>query len=145
MGVYSNFTTFDPRFLSTSALGGFSLGATNNHRMAIADNGFMYIIDGYDVHKFDGTESSGISGRAYPSVLTFPEPYQLVDATDGRGFLWIGVTGTTRNLTGSDNQQSIENLCGVYVWDRLSSRVNTTDFIFLSGAKEIRKVFFLGE
>lgn len=127
-------------YLSSVATSGFALGASNDHFMRTADNGFMYIFDGNAVHKLDGTASGGSVGTATANVLLFPAGFITVDAVDWRGLMWIGVQ-TSAVLGSSGTGAYEERTVGVYVWDRQSTVVNTVDFIPLNGVREIRKLY----
>mgnify|MGYP001596411671 CR=1 FL=1 len=142
MGIYNNFSSFDDDYLSSSATGGFVLGA-NRHRLIVADNGFMYILDGSEIHRFDGTTEGGGSGTIKGRVVVFPNPFRLVDGVDSRGFLWVALVSDTRDFRGvGDSSVTGQVTCGVYIWDRQSTRVAQTDFIPVPGVKEIHKIFF---
>ena len=127
-------------FLSASPVNAFSLGS-NNHKLVVADNGFMYILDGSAVHKFNGSISGGTNGTVTPNVLLFPAFFQLVDAIDIRGRMWIAINRTSRNIRSTTAPPSYNELAGVYIWDRQSGAVNMTDFISIDGIREIRVMF----
>ena len=127
-------------FLSVQPVNAFTL-SNSNHRLIVADNGFMYILDGSSLHKFDGTTNGGASGTVTANVLSFPAFFQLVDAVDIRGRMWIGVNRTTRNLRSTVASPSYNEFAGVYIWDRQSGIVNMTDFIPIDGVKEVRIMF----
>lgn len=141
IGVY-DFGTWDDDWLSTLPVGSTTIGSSNNHVFVKSDNGFLYQLDGSFVHKIDGTSSGGVNGTFTANVLSFPDLYQLVDGVDARGYIWIALVGTTRDLVTTDQQTTSENSCGVYVWDRLTSGTQTADFIPIPDAREIRKIFF---
>ncbi len=127
-------------WLSATCSGGATLGETNDHLMIPADNGFMYILDGYSVHKIDGTSTGGTNGTASMNVVQFPTYFKLIDGIDFRGNLWIAIQGTVNSghvEQGSNNQI----ICGVYIWDRLTSVTKMREFIPLVGVKEIRKIY----
>lgn len=127
-------------YLSGTATGGANIGTSTNHFMRTSDNGFMYIFDGQFVHKFDGTAGGGANGTLTANVLTFPAGMITVDAVDWRGLMWTGVQ-TSDTLGAASTASYNERIVGVYVWDRQSTVVNTTDFIPLQGVKEIRKLY----
>ncbi len=142
IGIYDLASTFDDDWLSVAASGAFNLGLSNNHKMRVADNGFMYVLDGSAVHKIDGTTDGGANGTATANVLLFPALFQLVDAVDLRGNLWMALVKTSRDLeSGTYETASFSELSGVYVWDRQSTKVNMTDFITIDGVREIRFIF----
>ena len=133
--------TYTNAWLSSVASGGFYLG-NNNHRMVVADNGLMYVLDGASIHKIDGTTAGGANGTATANVLLFPATFQLIDVVDTRGNLWIALMQDTRDIN-TIPTFSFEKVCGVYVWDRQSTRVSMRDFIPIEGVTEIRYMFLL--
>lgn len=139
IGVFDLTSTYDDTWLSGTATGGFNTGATTQTRMVIADNGFMYVLDGNAVHKVDGTTDGGASGTVTANVLLFPSFFTLVDATDFRGLMWIGVIQSPIDpfATSLSSPAGV----GIYVWDRQSTRVSMTDFIYIPGVMGIKAVF----
>lgn len=128
-------------WLSGTVSGAFTLGAANDHFMRVSDNGFMYIFDGYAVHKIDGTAATGgANGTATGNVLIFPQYFNIVDAVDWRGNLYIGVQ-TSASLGASSILASNEQIVGVYVWDRQSTVLGSKDFIPMNGVREIRRIY----
>jgi len=141
VGTFIETATYDDTWLSATAAGGFNLGE-NNHRMVVADNGFMYMLDGAAVHKIDGTSTGGAGGSTTPNVLLFPANFQLIDAIDTRGVMWIALMKSTRDLySGVTTTSLFTEFVGVYLWDRQSTRVSMQDFIQISGVREIRAMF----
>lgn len=113
-------------------------GTTNF--MQKADNGMCYWFTGNAVHKLDGSLAGGIIGSITRDVLVFPSSMVCMDAVDTNGLMYIGVQTSPRS--GATTTRAFNgDVCGVYVWDRLSTVVRTRDFIPLPGAREIRKVF----
>lgn len=129
-----------PHFMSRAPVGAFFMGSTYL-QMRVADNGFMYILDGSSVHKFDGSISGGESGTVTPNVLEFPPQYTLTDGIDLRGRLWITLFRSTRDIFSSATNTAVyNNYCGVYVWDRATTGTSTEDFILVPGVREIRSI-----
>lgn len=141
MGFYNLASGYNDTHLSTSATSGLVLGATSNHKLIVADNGYMYILDGSAIHKFDGTTSGGTYGSATMNAILFPAMFQLVDGIDLRGKLWVLLTRSTLELSGETGSFSTREFTGVYVWDRKTTTSNFTDFIPISGVKEGRVIF----
>lgn len=134
-------TTNNNTWLSGTVSGGFNIGAANDHFMRVADNGFMYIFDGYAVHKVDGTAATGgTNGTATGNVLIFPQYFTIVDAIDWRGNLYIGVQ-TSQPLGAASVLANNEQVVGVYVWDRQSTVLGSKDFIPMNGVREIRRIY----
>ena len=123
----------------TDIYDGLMIGLTLDEysSLVVADNGFLYILADTRVHKYDGTPVSG-TGLRTTNVLQFPSAYRTRGGIDYRGNLFIGIVGNEKeglnyrsgsirnnDLTTSTNP----HLCGVYVWDRLSTQVRMRDFI----------------
>ena len=136
----TSFTNIETGDTLSSATNGFNTG-NNNVRLRPADNGFMYILDGSAVHKFDGTTAGGSNGEAEENVLKFPGYFQTTDALDYAGFLWITVVGTTRDIITTNLTAFNSIFAGVFVWNRQSRVVNMSDFIPIPGQVEIRAIF----
>ena len=141
MGMY-NFSSFNARFLSTTATNGFNLNSDANHRMVKSDNGIMYILDGNYVHDFDGTLNGGVNGTGLFRHLQFPQPYQISDGVDGLGFIWLAISGTTRDIFGTDQGTTAEIPCSVIPWNRQDTSFKIGNAIPVPGAKEIRVIFW---
>ncbi|HEC65257.1 MAG TPA: hypothetical protein ENI23_08185 [bacterium] len=145
IGIWDFASTFDDDWLENAAASGFKTGATADVRMIVADNGFMYILDGASVHKIDGGATGGANGTATQNVLIFPSPFQCVDAIDLRGKMWIAtIKSTTSIYQATASLGTVSNFCGVYIWDRKSTQVNFTDFIPIDAVREIRSIFVFG-
>jgi hypothetical protein len=124
--------------------GGGSPGLTdcNFNRGILADNGFVYILNGYRVHKFDGTVGGGVSGQLTYDVLNAPKNFTFYDGVDYRGTLILAINADMdSNSFQTRTLQFTPNLCGIYVWDRLSTIVSMRDFIALQGMKIIRRIW----
>lgn len=129
-------------WLSAVATGGFNLGSTNDHFMVVADNGFMYVGDGNSLHKIDGSTNGGANGTATANVLVFPAYFSLVDGVDWRGNLYLALESGDPQVSPSGNTSSFnEQVTGVYVWDRQSTVLGSSDFIPMLGVKQIRKLY----
>ena len=127
-------STFDDNWITATVDGTIGLGL-NLHKMMVADNGFMYILDGNAVHKIDGTIAGGVNGTATANVLLFPSYFTLVDGIDLRGKMWIAVRRSSSTIL---SDVAINLFTGVYVWDRQSTQVTMSDFIPIDGVREIR-------
>ena len=139
IGIWDMDATYNDTWLSGSCSGGSTTGS-NGLVMRVADNGYMYVLDGAMVHKIDGTIDGGTSGTATMNVLVFPATFQLIDALDLRGALWITLMQSNRDLR-EDQTEMYSVQGGVYVWDRESTRISIQDFIPIQGAREIRNIF----
>lgn len=133
-------STFADTWLSATCTGGIAMSAAGDIFMVPADNGFMYVFDTNAIHKLDGTSTGGTNGTFSANAVLFPTYFVLTDALDYRGNLWCtiqtevhsGVSGTTSYTP---------QVCGVYLWDRLTTVVKMRDFIPVKGVKEIRKIY----
>lgn len=132
-------TTFNDTWLSATATGGATLSADGDIFMVSGDDGYLYIFDKYEVHKLDGTTSGGTNATLHGDALVFPTHYVSTDALDYRGNMWIAMQtdGVNPNNTGS----FIPSICGVYLWDRLTTASRMRDFIPVRGVRNIRKIY----
>lgn len=128
-------------WLTADVSGAFTNVLTNDAFMRVADNGFMYVFQDNNVHKVDGTSTGGTTGTISANVLQFPTSWQIVDAIDYRGNVYIAVRGDKETQTGAENSDMINATVGIYVWDRFSSIVRTRDWFPLEGVKQIRKLY----
>lgn len=133
------FGSANDTWLSGTATGAFSLGQ-NLHRLVTADNGYMYILDGSAVHKVDGTTAGGTNGIVTSNVLFFPPYFKLNDGVDNRGYMYITVQDRNPSASASE-AATYSSMCGVYIWDRQSTVVGTTDYIAIPGIKSIHKIY----
>jgi len=133
------FAAADIDWLSTVADGGFSNGLTNRAFMRVADDGFMYVFQDNHVHKINGTTTGGANGTIVDSVLQFPGYFQIIDAIDYRGKIYIALRMDTGSNV-STEQSSYNSKVGVYVWDRLSTVVSMRDFIAIGGVRRLHKL-----
>ena len=141
----STLGSLNDTWLSSSATGGFNTGAANNTFMVVSDNGYMYVFDGPDVHKIDGTTSGGALGTATANILQFSPIFKIVDAINVRGKIWMAIVRTSSNIAGTRSTKSYGRLGGVYIWDRQSTTIQYQDFIDIPGIREIRTIFsFMG-
>jgi len=139
IGIHDFATTFNDTWLSGTVSGAFNTGATNNVKMVVADNGFMYVLDGAAVHKIDGTTGGGANGTATANVLTFPSSFQITDGVDARGNLWISITQNTNDLESAPTSVArYSTSSGIYIWDRQTTVMKSSDFIPIDGVREIR-------
>ena len=142
IGIWDFSSIYDDTWLSATCASGFNTGTTNNTKMIVADNGYMYVLDGSTLHKIDGTTAGGANGTVTANVITFPANFQLIDGLDLRGNLWIALMRSTRDLYSANTDTSLfEELAGVYVWNRISTATDMTDFITIEGVREIRNIF----
>lgn len=110
--------------------------------LRVADNGYMYILDGYAVHKFDGTVAGGEYGTVTANVLLFPSYFNITDGIDYRGLMFMAVHQSTISAVSANiDFRNFSTQCGIYVWDRQSTTVQTRDYIPVVGVRAIRKIY----
>lgn len=128
-------------WIGETALNGVRPITTSNYNfLRTADNGFAYWFQDNHVHKIDGTITGGENGIVTKDVLIFPSYFRLTDAVDYRSRMHIvlhqypvDTTTTTQNL--------FSGKCGIYIWNRISTQLNGSDFIEIPGVKEIKKIY----
>lgn len=134
----------------SSATGGFlfdrllaaAATAGNESRIIIAetsDNGFLYVANGSNLHKFDGTTNGGSLGTITANVVTLPFDKKFVDLRSGKGFVWCAITEKPINESGIS---SSERFVGVAVWDRRTNQLGFNDFIPISGVTKFHCMLF---
>lgn len=133
-------TTYADTWLSATCSGGATLSTGGDIFMTPADNGFMYVFDNNAIHKIDGTSTGGTNGTFTQNAVLFPSNFIQTDALDYRGNIWVTIQ-TKANLGTANTSSSLPYVCGVYIWDRLTTAVKMRDFIPVSGVKEIRKIY----
>lgn len=130
-------------WLTSTTAGAFINSTLSNYNfLRVADNGFAYLFADNTVNKIDGTTSGGTNGTVSPNVLLFPPYFRICDALDYRGLMFIGIHQTTLDpTTAAGTGLNLNTPCGIYVWDRQTSIVNTRDYIQLTGVKAIKKLY----
>jgi hypothetical protein len=108
--------------------------------MRTADNGFGYIFSDNHVHKMDCGATGGDTGTVTKDVLLFPETFSITDAIDYRSNLYVAVHQYRVSVTDT-SLNTYSGKCGLYVWDRISSKLSAAAFIELPGSREIKKIF----
>ena len=128
-------------WLTGTVSGAFGNTLTNDAFMRVADNGFAYLFQDNNIHKIDGTGNGGSDGTISPNVIQFPNYFQITDAIDYRGNMYVAIRQDNINIRGGESAIARNASVGVYVWDRLTSVVRTRDFFPLEGVKEIRNIY----
>lgn len=113
------------------------------NRFVLADNGFLYLLNKDQVHKIDGTPSGGPTGTITYTVLQTQTNFIFFDGIDYRGNMILAMNqlNSTNDMRNTASSNFTPVLCGVYVWDRLSTISRMKDFIPLYGMKEIRRIW----
>ena len=136
------FASATNKWLTGTVSGAFSNLTTGHCFMENADNGFSYLFQDNAVHKIDGTTNGGANGTVTANTLLFPTYFRCVDAVDYRGLMFIGIHQYSSDIRSADDTIDSNVLgVGVYIWDRLTSVVNTRDYIVVSGVKQIRRLY----
>lgn len=133
----------DLTWLTATVSGSFTNDLVNMAFMRVADNGFGYLFMDNQVHKIDGTTlTGGANGTITPNALLFPNHFQLTDACDYRGKMFITLRKDQADQLGNAiNTKSQNAEVGVYIWDRSTTTAGGADFIPINGVKEIRKIW----
>lgn len=135
------FASANNDWLTADVSGSFTNTLTTFAFMRVADNGFAYIFQDNKVHKLDGTTDGGANGTITPDVLLFPNNFQVTDAIDYRGRLYVAIRKDSRDVYTAETLSVQESEVGVYIWDRFTGVVRMRDFIVVTGIKEIRNLF----
>lgn len=135
--------TDDLTWLTATVAGSFTNAITTTYAfLRVSDNGFMYLFQDNAVHKIDGTTNGGSNGTVSSNTLLFPNYFQLTDAVDYRGNLFIVVHQSTTDIRVLNANGSNFSLpCGVYIWDRQSQVARMSDYIPLEGVRCINKLY----
>lgn len=124
----------------TDVAGTFVGTGSDYNFIRVADNGFAYLFAQNAVHKIDGTSTGGVNGTVTKNVILFPKYFNVVDAVDYRSRMYMAVHQYTTNVSDTGLNNSIGKT-GIFVWNRVSTQFNNTDFIELPGVREIKKIY----
>lgn len=105
-----------------------------------ADNGFTYLFTGNKISKIDNSVTGGKEGNFLKNVILFPDYFTITDAVDYRGFLYVALHETIVSQS-TISPDTRPRRCGVFIWDRVSTSFDNTNYIYLPGVKEIRKIY----
>ena len=135
--------TDTPTWLTGTVSGAFTLATTSSYNfLRVADNSYAYLFADNAVHKIDGTTAGGTNGTVTANVLVFPPVFRLSDALDYRAKIFIVIHQTTLDITTvQTNTSNFSTPCGIYVWDRITSQINMSDYIPLTGVRAIKKIY----
>ncbi len=139
---YTSASTIAPQWFVVNT--NVELSGSTHMFMRTADNGFMYIFDVNKIHKVDGSAAGGATGTITMSVMEFPGQITITDAIDLRGSLWVAIQSSTPTGFGGGTNYtvpSLSNICGIYIWDRKSTVSGTSNFISISGVRDIRRLY----
>lgn len=128
-------------WLLSTAIGGFTEAINGDYAfMRTADNGFAYIFVDNRVHKIDGTITGGVDGAATQNVLLFPTNFRITDALDYRSNMYIAVHQYPVTVLTTSLNNYVGKV-GLYVWNRISTQLSSSDYIELPGVREIKKIY----
>jgi len=129
-------------WLTTDATGNFTRTLTNRSFMEVADDGFMYLFADGAVHKIDGRGVTGLPGTITEDILKFADNWQITDAINYRGNIYIAIRQDTKNQLGRLSQNFVNSPnIGIFVWDKISTVVSMRDYIKIPGIQEIRNIY----
>lgn len=118
--------------------GDFTLSNSNTLEMHVSGDGFMYVLNGYRVHRMDGTAIGGTYGTVEQDVLLAPTFFRMEHVTDFRNNLCISVVkGSPGSFALADNKVVS---AGVYFWNRQTTLFNTADYIEIPGVQDIKSL-----
>jgi hypothetical protein len=122
----------------STATGGAVLTKTHPISMVTSQNGFMYVLQGSFVYKFDGTTAGGAGGTV-STVLTLPNSRLFVDAVDHQGKLWL-LTQPKHTKAPSSTAEKFDGFpsrsISVIAWNRDSTVISTENTIKIDGCEE---------
>ena len=128
-------------WLQSQAVGGFYQDLASDYAfMKVADNGFAYIFADNHVHKVDGTTTGGADGTVTKDVLLFPSNFTITDAIDYRSRLYMAIHQYPVTVSAT-TAKTYNGKCGLYIWNRISTKLSSADYIELPGVREIKKVY----
>jgi hypothetical protein len=117
------------------------LSSTSGYNfIRLADNGFAYLFANNKVHKIDGGITGGEKGSITKNVLLFPEYFTITDAVDYRSRLYMAVHQYPVDTT-TTTSSTFVGVCGIVVWNKLSTQLGGVDFIEVPGVREIKKIY----
>ena len=128
----------------STSTGGAVLSKTFPIKLIPSQNGFLYILNGSSIHKFDGTTDGGSTGTATLNVLTVPNHKIFVDAADHLGKMWILVEPkNTKAPTTSASRYVLYPTrdISVIIWDRDSTIISTENTLRISDCSEAYAIF----
>lgn len=125
---------------------GVTFGIQRNLRMIPSGDSFMYILDGIYVHRFDGTIIGGSQGTIYQNVLQGQAGTIFTMGAEWKNKLYLAIrkSSTIDDYDGAhfpENLSSAQDTIGIFVWNKQSSFFNSSDFVQLPGAVDIRAIW----
>lgn len=149
-GTDGDISTWDgATFIATEdvfsvSAGGAVLSKTFPIKLISSQNGFLYVLNGSSIHKFNGTTDGGATGTTTLNVLTVPNHKIFIDAVDHLGKMWILVA--PKNTKAPPSNGTMYGLypsreITVVVWDRDSTIISTENTIRISDCSEVYAIF----
>lgn len=146
----SGINTFTDNWLGSggAVTGTFQMPFTGECKFVLAGDGYMYILNGNEVHRVDGTQLGGTSGTVTKDVLLAPTFNRFTHGVDLNGNLYLALQKTTASESHNGSLTTDDILtrnfvsdCGVYVWNRQASFTNSSSYIPILGVREIRALW----
>lgn len=128
------------KWSKTSANGSFTETYNQNQFLFLSDNNLVYWFSGNNVHTVDGSSSAGNTGRIVRNVLTFPSYFSISSVAETRSRMYIAVQTSDISSLG-DKRSYTANRVGIFIWDKRSQVLGSSDFFYCPGAKEIKQLF----
>ncbi len=122
------------------ASGKFTTDSGQETMLYLADNSLVYWITNNKIHTLDGSISGGVVGKVNENVLQFASYTTIKGIAETRSRMYIGVQTSSRTGESNDRYFTAKR-AGVYVWDRRSQVLGSSDFYLAPGAKEIKALF----
>ena len=142
MGTYDLASSFTINSANENVWSSAAGGAVFNKNFPIiaevADNGFMYVANGQNIYKYNGTSAGGTLGTV-TSLLDFGINRKVVDMKDGLGKMWIVISEAESTTTLLSN---INRFFQVGIWNRSSTVLSFDDSIPITGIYEVSSLFF---
>lgn len=126
---------------STFFINSLEFSINGKVKMIKSGDGFMYILDGFKVHRFDGTVIGGSRGTLYQSILQAPSYYRFTGGIDHKNNMYIIMHQNPSLGIGANNGQKVTTECGVYIWNRQASFFNSSQYIPINGIREINRIW----
>lgn len=124
----------------TDMRGNFGVETGQRTFLHVSENGLLYWVVGNKIHTINGSITGGTSGVANENVLQFADYVTVPDLAETRSRMYIAIQSS--NITTlTDPRTYTANKIGVFVWDKRSTVLGSTDFYPCPGAKEIKSLF----
>ena len=123
------------------AFGRFNEDTGKEGFLFVSDDGLLYWFSGNRVHTLDGSATGGAFGRASEGLLLFSSYTKPVSVAETRDRMYIAVE---QSQPSAKSDLTVSDRIGVFVWDRRSQVVGSTDFYSCPGASKMWALFRSG-